>query len=223
MKNWWKKIWEEEITKTAFVQEYENKFRSKTNPDTPISQLTFCVLDTETTGLNVNKDYILSFGALKVKNYQIQLNNLLEIYVEAPLVKSEALSVHEIVNKEGAKELSSFVKQSLSYVGNHIIVGHHIGFDLQMLQKTYKPFGLKKIYNKTVDTLELAVRLEKGYHYNPSFIKSEEYSLDTLCQRYNIPLHDRHTASGDAMLTALLFMKLLKSAENKGITKYSHL
>ncbi|MBS9522667.1 3'-5' exonuclease [Litoribacter ruber] len=223
MSSWWKKIWEDEFTKTDFVKEYEDKFRSKTNPDTPLDQLTFCILDTETTGLNVNKDYILSFGALKVKKYHIHLSDLLEIYVKAPLVKSEALSVHEIVQKNDAEELSSFAQHSLQYIGNSIVVGHHVGFDIQMLQKTYRPFGLKKLLNKTIDTFELAVRLEKGYHFNPELIRNEEYSLDALCKRYKIPLHDRHTASGDAMLTAILFMKLLKSAENKSITKLSHL
>jgi DNA polymerase-3 subunit epsilon len=49
------------------------------------------------------------------------------------------------------------------------------------------------------------------------------YSLDELCIRYGIEMDDRHTAAGDAFLTAQLFLKLLKLAEKKGIRNFKDL
>ncbi len=211
------------VAKSAFVEEYEALFDKKIPNQRPLDQLSFTVLDTETTGLDVKKDYIVSFGAVKVKGYRLQLNQSKEIYLNAPLQREAALKVHEILYPIEISPLKDFAADFLKFVGNDIIVGHHIAFDLGMLEKVLRNFGLRSLINPVIDTQALAMRLEKGPHYDHALGKRGEYGLDSLCERYGIALDDRHTAAGDAFLTAQLLMKLLKIAEQKGIKNFGDL
>jgi len=211
------------IPKAPFVLKYESLVQ-----DIPkmraIERLAFTVLDTETTGLNPKEDYILSYGGIKVKGYSIQINTSTEIYLNAPIIKREALKVHGIIPKGELTPLNTFGEEVLAYIGADIVVGHHIGFDIAMLEKAIKPFGLYKIKNPVLDTYDLAVRIEKGPRFDTNmFNNTGEYSLDQLCKRYGIEVDDRHTAAGDAFLTAQLLVKLLKEAEKKGIRTYGDL
>lgn len=71
-----------------------------------------------------------------------------------------------------------------------------------------------QIYNRCIDTARMAVRLEHP-NKNPEEINWKEYSLDALCDRYNIRRTARHTAAGDAYITAQLFLKLLSRIDEK--------
>jgi len=212
----------ENVPKAPFVLRYEALDQNHIPALRAVDRLQFTVLDTETTGLNPKEDYILSFGAVKLKSYIIQIPTVIEMYLNAPTIKKEAVQVHGIIPKGDFTSLPQFAEQVLTYLGTDIIVGHHIGFDIAMIEKAMKPFGLRKILNPIIDTLDLAIRIEKGPHFDPQ-VATGEYSLDQLCIRYGIPVDDRHTATGDAFLTGQLLMKLLKVAEKKGIRTYGEL
>lgn len=209
--------------KAECVMAYEQAFTPKIPASRGLALLPFVVLDTETTGLNPKADYILSFGAVKLKGFQMNIEDSMECYLHTPSRSREAIEVHEILQPGDLIDLPSFAERFLSYIENSIVVGHHVGFDLEMLTKALKPFGFRKFLNPVLDTHSLAVRLEKGPHYDSSIGKPGEYSLDSLCERYQIALDDRHTAAGDAYLTAQLLMKLLKLAEKKGIRSFGEL
>jgi DNA polymerase III subunit epsilon len=220
---WFNIFFHKNLKKTNFVEQYEANFEKKTPSARPLDQLHFVVLDTETTGLQPQKDHILSFGAIKVIGYKIRVESVLEMYLDAPRNNRESVKVHELIAHQKPETKQEFAEKFLAYIGNDILVGHHIGFDLEMLEKVLKPFGLKRLLNPALDTGDLAMRLEKGVHYDLQFGVPGEFSLDNLCRRYHIPLDDRHTASGDAFLTAQLLLKLLKIAEKKGIGDFGSL
>lgn len=205
-----------------FVKHYESLFNVPIPNIRSINRLPFTVLDTETTGLDPRKDYILSFGAIKMTGYKVHINTTIEKYLSSPIKNKESVKVHGIISGSQASPLPVFASEFLNYVGTDIIVGHHIGFDIAMLEKALKPFGLSKIKNPILDTLDLAIRIEQGPQFGEQPI-SPDYSLDQLCKRYKIPLDDRHTAAGDAFITAQLLLKLLKVAEKKGINTFGKL
>jgi DNA polymerase III subunit epsilon len=219
---WWKDLLGSR-EQAAFVRAYEDSFSQRIPNARTVGQLSFVILDTETTGLNVKSDYILSFGAIKLKKYCLRVDSCIEVYLKAPSIPGNSYQVHELLTPTQVTDLRQFAEQLLAYIGTDILVGHHLSFDLSMLQKALKPFGFRKFMNPTLDTIQLAMRLEQGIHYDSSFGKPEEYALDTLCKRYAVPLDDRHTAAGDALLTAQLLMKLLKKAENMGIKDFGTL
>jgi len=209
--------------KTPFVKEFLSKGKIGIPGVRAINQLEFTVLDTETTGLNPQQDYILSFGAVKVTKQVLQVATAVEWYPESPLVGDKTAAIHGLVDRKNIIKPKIFAQQLLEYVGQSIIVGHHIGFDLEMLLKITKGSGLRSFPNPILDTMNLAIRLDYGPHVGHVHIRYEEYSLDSLCVRYNIPVEDRHTAAGDAFLTAQLLLKLLKVATAKGVQTYGQL
>jgi DNA polymerase-3 subunit epsilon len=74
---------------------------------------------------------------------------------------------------------------------------------------------LPKLKNKTIDTgiLYKKIKGKKDNHFN----------LDILCDEFNIPKHDRHTSSGDAFITALLFLKIIAKLKTERTIHYSDL
>jgi DNA polymerase-3 subunit epsilon len=220
---WLDLLFGKKIPKSSFVEAYESGFGKKIPAIRPVTQLTFAVMDTETTGFNPKTDHVISFGAIKLKGYSMQVSSCMERYLDVPVHNRESVKVHEILYPIEISPTKDFAVDLLEYVGNDIIVGHHIGFDLMMLEKTLSPFGFNRFLNPVIDTKYLAMRLEKGPHFDQKNANKEEYSLDAVCTRYGIDLDDRHTAAGDAFLTAQLLMKLLKIAETKGIKDFGGL
>ncbi|TFV95630.1 3'-5' exonuclease [Algoriphagus kandeliae] len=219
--SWWP--FRSESKKQDFVEEYLRLFEKPIPGIRKITQLDFVVLDTETTGLDPKNDYVISFGGIKIQKGKILVETAIEWYPESPKEGADTAMIHGLVNRENLLRPKVFSEKLLEYIGPSILVGHHLNFDLEMLQKIGSSSGLKNFRNPSLDTLELAVRLEHGPHVNWQEIPMKEYSLDALCERYQIPSDDRHTAGGDAFLTAQLLLKLLKVAEKKGIVNYQQL
>lgn len=213
----WKDLFSKPGIQSSFVVEYNKLFEQQSTAHKSLSKCTFVVLDTETTGLNIKKDYIISCGSIKIQNEAIKVSTARHYFLNPKKEDRTSITVHQIIGVKNALPLPKFVEFLLNDVGNAVLVGHHIGFDKAMLEKAARPFGLKKLQNYCVDTYELAIRLELGKYSDPQRIDKNDYKLDALCQRYKIPLDDRHTAAGDAFLTAQLFLKLLKIAQQKGI------
>ncbi|UCS94802.1 3'-5' exonuclease [Echinicola marina] len=219
----WLDIFRKKANKIPEVEHYESLFEVDHAKNTALKELSFVVLDTETTGLDVKKDHVLAFGGVKIIKGRIKVDTSMESLLFSTKQNVSSIKIHEIIQSNDAMPIDDFVKELLPYLGKHIMVAHHAGFDLAMLEKLVKPYGLRKILNPIVDTGDLAIRIEHGVPYDPNRINLENYSLDALCERYNIPIHDRHTAAGDAFLTAQLLLKLLKEAEKRGIKTYGDL
>jgi DNA polymerase-3 subunit epsilon len=219
---WWD-LFGKNVEKADFVEAFILKNQRPTPSIRSIDQLEFTVFDTETTGLSIKEDYILSFGGVKIRNTAIQIETVLELYPNSSRSGETTASIHGLIQRENQIPIRDFAEQSLEYFGNSILVAHHIGFDAEMMQKACKPFGLERLPNPMMDTMNLAIRLELGPHADRSQVHPEEYGLDALCHRYQIQTEDRHTAAGDAFLTAQLLLKLLKIATAKGIKNFGQL
>ncbi len=205
----------------SFVKDFLEKAKKPIPGIRNFDQLSFVVLDTETTGLNPSKDHILSFGAVKIYQQKIQISSSVEWYLKSSKKGKDAIPVHGLMGNETEISLENFSIQLLGYLNDNILVGHHLGFDLEMLQKALRPVGLERFPNPSIDTMNLAIRIDYGLMVDRTRVNLKEYTLDSLCQRFNIKTNDRHTAGGDAFLTANLFLKLLKLASKKGINSWS--
>ena len=185
----------------------------------PLEEVRFVVFDTETTGLQYKTDRILSIGAVEVQGGQIRTHQALDCVLQQPeaFLSKEAIPIHGILpgsSLQGLREgdaLSAF----LGFAGNAVLTGHHVTFDLAMLREALRRQGCGRLKNPTLDTRTLAIRLEKGRGATDP--DAGRYSLDALCLRYDIPDSDRHTAAGDAYITAILLLKLLARLRKRGV------
>lgn len=206
-------------TAPEFWQHYLQHFDGKWyNKKQLIKETRFVVFDTETTGLDVKKDQIISIGAVSVLGNQIELAQHFECLIQQKVTgDKDSIVVHGLLSQDVKKGMVEelAVQEFVKYIDNAILVGHHIGFDVAMLNKSIYQLVPDKLKNKVLDTARLAIRFE---HFSRSYQTiPARYSLDQLCERYQIRMSDRHTAAGDALITALLFLKLLARLEKRGV------
>ncbi len=208
-----------------FLEEYERRCALRVSGGTPLEQLHFVVFDTETTGLDLRSDRLLSFGGIAIRNLTMHLADSLEIVVQQLDVSvQETADIHGILKSHADQgmEPAVAVKEIIEFAGSAILVGHHVDFDRKMLDKTLRQcYPGARLRNKVIDTAALALRVE---HFNDDYVyKSGDYTLDALCERYHLPVNDRHTAAGDAFITAQLFLKLLSRCRARKIRTYRQL
>ena len=208
--DWWR----------AYTQLSWQRLRRKT----PLDTLTFVVLDTEATGRDATTDRLLSLSAIRVDRGEMHVGRSLELVIQqADFSAGDSIPIHGI--KPGDSEAGIPEAQALQrvvgFVGNAVIVGHHIGFDLRLLDEGLKRLGLGPLRNDRLDTAQLAVRAEHLFP-NP-YLRNEDYTLDALCVRYHVRPRYRHTASGDAFITGVIFLKLLARLQARGITTWGGL
>lgn len=184
----------------------------------PIQETRFVVFDTETTGFSRKKDRILSIGAISLKGNIINVNDTFEVYIKQKIFKAETVKIHGILKGGDIEKITELeaIKQFLKYIGNAVLVGHHINFDVGMINQMMKLKKLPKLLNKTIDTAHLYKKSKHKVYENDE----TNYTLDTLCDELNISKSDRHTASGDAYITAIAFLKILSRLQKNNDIRF---
>lgn len=189
----------------------------------PLGDARFVVFDTETTGLDLSKNRLLSIAGVAVLGLDVRMDDAFEAMVAQPDVGgSDAAVIHGLISHDLIDGLppDEAVARFLSFAGDAVLVAHHAAFDIRMLQKTIAGHRGAKVWSPSVDTAQLARRVETSAMASKESDdprQRQAYQLDSLTDRYGIDVSERHTASGDALATALLFQKLLKKAERRGI------
>ncbi len=214
------------------VSRYLASLTSAAGDDTPVRDVRFVSLDCETTGTDAERDRIITIGAIAVTGGEILLEDQFESLLHISH-NTSAVVVHGITAEEAAREGVSedeALRGFLDYLGNGVIVGHHIGFDVEVIQHAcQRQFGID-LTNRWIDTMEVTLHLEDagvfeamaaatGHTVSPF----RDFSLDGLCRQFHIDPHDRHTATGDAFITAQIFLKLLKLSDHQGRTTLGQL
>ncbi|MBA4318002.1 MAG: 3'-5' exonuclease, partial [Flavobacterium sp.] len=173
-----------------------------------INTTRFVVLDTETTGFDYENDRILCIGAIVLQNNSISIQDSFEIFIEQEHYNQDTAQIHGILKDfvlDRPKELEA-LEQFLAFLGDSIIIAHHTKFDVTMINKALERNELPKLKNRTLDT---AVLYKKTLIVSNLLEVKENYTLDDLADKFDISKKDRHTAMGDAYITAIAFLKIL--------------
>jgi DNA polymerase-3 subunit epsilon len=181
----------------------------------------YVVFDLETTGLSLAYDRVVSVGAFRVVDGKIRLGESFNQLVNpARNIPTDSIKIHGIVPDRVAKEkmAEDVLDDFLAFIGVDILVAHHASFDLHFVNKVIRPrygFGLQ---NLILDTLPLCRAFIFPPHRYPYGIRLNqgEASLDAVAKHFGITIHERHTAIGDALATAMVFQRILARIERGG-------
>ena len=176
-----------------------------------LSELEVVVLDTETTGLDVSRDRLVQIGAVRVRDNTVRRDETFLRLVNPGIpIPPGATDIHGI-SDEDVKDAPSFeaVHADLqSFLGDAVIVGQSIGFDLAILLRETRRIGTDWRPPHFLDTKLLAAALTED---------QKEQGLDTLAANLGVTIEGRHTALEDAFATAEVFLKLFPRLATVGI------
>ncbi len=177
----------------------------------PLHRVTFCVLDLETTGTSPADCEITEVGALRFSGGE--LTGTFQTLVNPgkpipPMITVLTGITHAMVVE--APRIGEVLPSLLEFVGDAVIVGHNVRFDVSFLDAAAIRLGYGKLPNLSVDTLGLARRL----------VRDEVRHLDlaTLAAHLRSPISPAHRALDDAQATAHVFWELLARAGTIGAT-----
>ena len=200
------------MTGPSFLSRYRARFAQTWSDTTTIDRVRFVVLDSETTGLNPAADRIITIGAVAVIDGEIVLEDSFAALLKMER-NTEAVTVHGVTRDESRKgiEESQALELFLDYLGDGVIVGHHIGHDIATFDAAYGRHWGFQLANRSLDTMDLTLHLERdgAFAGRPPI---RHFTLDALCEMFGVIPHDRHTAGGDAFITAQVFLRLIRLA-----------
>jgi DNA polymerase-3 subunit epsilon len=174
--------------------------------DKPIKGEYVC-FDCETTGLDPKKDDIISIGAVLIKDNTIVSSKKFVKFVKPKTkLQVQAIQVHHIreMDLEDAEDITDVIHEFLTFIGNRTLVGYFLEFDIAMVNKYIKKELGIKLPNKALEVSAI-------YHdYKIERIPQSNIDLrfDTIRKELNIPALGKHDAYNDAIMTAMMFVKL---------------
>ena len=155
--------------------------------DVLIMDTTFVVLDCETTDLG-KKAGLITLGALKCTSSEIKLSEILDQKYSFGKINKSAEIHGELHKKTGVTNEKLFLT-FLDFLENHVIVGHNVAFDVQVINRKLKEaFGIT-LKNQVLDTARLSIRLNPE-KYERQVGGQSNLHLDDLCKSYNIPIQN---------------------------------
>ncbi len=169
----------------------------------------YIVFDTETTGLNPKKDDILSIGAVKIKNNKILTSQTFEVFIKnTKEISTKSIEIHQIraIDLVNAKDVDTAIREFLEFIGSRPLIGYYLEFDVSMINKYIKPmFGIT-LPNKMIEVSE--IYFDKTIALIPQ--GNIDLRFDTILKKCGVPDMGAHNAVNDAIMTAMIYLKLTK-------------
>ena len=189
---------------------------------TPLSDIPFVVFDTELSGLDPKKDFIVSIGAIKMLGTKIHVSReFYRLVKPSGEMQKKSVEIHGITpgELEQKEPLESVLPDFLEFIKDSVLVGHFINIDLGFMNAALKKIYHGRLTNPAVDTHTLHEWL---YRHGGEFKKhysgaSEKTDLFSISHKYGIAVYTAHNALNDAFITAQLLQKFLHFASPEGI------
>lgn len=185
--------------------------QTRTLDDRLLSELSYTVFDTETTGLNPSQgDEIIQIGAARIVNNKLLRQECFEQLVDPKrLIPEASIPIHGIQPEmvRGQPTIDQVLPAFHTFAQDTVLVAHNAAFDMRFLQLKEQETGAL-FDHPVLDTLLLSAVV----HPN-----QDSHRLEAIAERFNVTIIGRHTAMGDAMVTAEVFLKLIPLLAEKGI------
>lgn len=179
--------------------------------DRKLSDLSFTVFDTETTGLEPSQgDEILQIGAVRIVNGKLLRHEAFEQLVDPGRdIPAASIPIHGIepAMVQGQPRIEQVLPSFHAFAQDTVLVAHNAAFDMRFLQLKEATTGVH-FDQPVLDTLLLSAVV----HPN-----QDSHRLEAIAARFNVTVLGRHTAMGDALVTAEVFLRLLPLLAEMGI------
>ena len=190
---------------------FQTSAQTLAQDERPLTELTYTVFDTETTGLNPSEgDEIIQIGATRIVNGRLLRQECFDQLVDPQRALAAAsIAVHGIqpATLVGQPLILDVLPVFHAFAFETVLVAHNAAFDMRFLQLKEARSGLR-FDQPVLDTLLLSAWV----HPN-----QESHALEAIAERLGVPVTGRHSALGDALVTAEVFLKLLTLLRAKGI------
>jgi DNA polymerase-3 subunit epsilon len=176
-----------------------------------LRDVTFVVFDTETTGLRPSEgDRIVSLAGVRIVGGRILTGeNFNRIVNPGRPIPADSTKFHGLTDAQvaGKPPIELVLPQFHAFAEGAVLVAHNAAFDLKFLRMFEDKAGVS-FDNPVLDTMLLSTFIDGS---------PDEQNLDAICRRYGVPNTERHSALGDSMATAALFLHMLDRLEQKGV------
>jgi DNA polymerase III subunit epsilon len=179
--------------------------------DQALSEITFTVFDTETTGLNPSQgDEIIQIGAARIVHGKLLNSEVFDQLVDpGRAIPAVTIPIHGITQDmvQGQPRIAQVLPAFHAFALDTVLVAHNAAFDMKFLQLQEAKSGVA-FRQPVLDTLLLSAVVHPN---QPS------HRLEAIAERFGITVQGRHTALGDARVTALIWLQLIPLLQAMGI------
>lgn len=176
-----------------------------------LSEMTFTVFDTETTGLNpADGDEIIQIGAARIVHGKLRTAEVFDQLVDpGRSIPAATIPIHGITQDmvQGMPRIAQVLPAFHAFALDTVLVAHNAAFDMKFLQLQEVHSGVA-FHQPVLDTLLLSAVV----HPNQA-----SHRLEAIAERFGILVQGRHTALGDARVTAQIWLKLIPLLQAMGI------
>ena len=190
---------------------FQTSAQTRALDERSLGELTYTVFDTETTGLNPSEgDEIIQIGATRIVNGRLLRHECFDQLVDPKrALASASAAIHGLRPEDlaGQPAILEVLPVFHAFALDTVLVAHNAAFDMRFLQLKEGASGLH-FDQPVLDTLLLSAWV----HPN-----QESHRLEAIAERLGVPVTGRHTALGDARVTAEVFLKLIPLLQAKGV------
>lgn len=188
--------------------------------DTPLELLEYLAIDFETSGLNLNKDQILSIGMVEFTAEHVDLASSKELLIDnGAHIKAETAQINGLTPRALSHGVSpeEGIEYLLQRAKGKVIVAHGSNIEKSFIEAFCQQcYQLDVFPAYFIDT----IHIEKRFSYMGKTGGHKSYQLSDLRRYYRLPDYLEHSAASDAFACAELFLaqyKKLKLASIKGM------
>jgi DNA polymerase-3 subunit epsilon len=179
--------------------------------DMKLADLAYTVFDTETTGLNPSEgDEIIQMGAARIVNGRLLRQESFDQLVDPRRpIPAHTIPIHGITPEmvHGKPHIGEVLPAFHAFAHDTVLVAHNAAFDMKFLALKEQATGLR-FDHPVLDTLLLSAVVHP---------QQESHRLEAIAERFDITVLGRHTALGDALVTAEVFLRLIPLLADQGI------
>lgn len=199
------------------VAAYLDATQSRLARKTALNAQRFVILDCETTGFDIHHSRILSLATAEISEGRLRLARTHSWTVFQPgAAMNKAVAIHGILPAEtaGGQPEPEVLLEFLQSIHGAILVGHHIHFDIAMLNAALQRHFKTTLRNPTLDTAAFAMNAIDAFA-KTAYPGQREPSLDEVCAQLKIAPLERHTAEGDTFTTAQIFLAMCAQQQRR--------